>query len=204
MDATRLFNLFFLNLPVYKPLCDEYLKTHFKTHNINAHLKFLYSCYNEQVIPMSILPKRLKNQDNYPFGTFEKHCLQLQIQLTKEAEAEADGSFKKLKHVKVKFSTCIPVNYISIVLDYVYKVLRYENNIVVDNLKHKLDKLIRDSDWNNHGNNDNVTNLSSKILSNETISALSYCSNFSIINKKTNPLHIVMEYHNWRSIIAAI
>ena len=54
--------------------------------------------------------------------------------------------------------------YIPIVLDYVYGVLRYKNNIVVNNQKHKLIKLIRDSDWNKHGNNDNVTNLSSKVM----------------------------------------
>ena len=99
-------------------------------------------CLQEQVIPKSILPRRLLLLTEGPFDDFQRDILNKHIKLT---AVEVKGHFKMLKDKKFEFNNIIPITWNRRLNDYCYSELRRICEKLKRNLKRKLDRLIEDS-----------------------------------------------------------
>ena len=192
MDVTRTFFLF-LNLnPALANICKEYVKILTKCHLSVAVDKFLKSCYEEQVLPKSLLPKRLLHMNGKPFDQLEKLILKKAI---KNHKFETKDLFKK-KHIKIlNLRRLVNVNDMKIINDHAYHQMRKTVTIRKRLHQRKLEKLISESKWEEPININNIVNLSDKVLNKTTTQALNYGLSFHI-NNQLDPLDIGKAFIN--------
>ena len=58
-------------------------------HNKKLHYKFLRDCLAEHVIPVSLLPRRLRDMSDEPFGQLQRVVLKYHVDKTKRETKEA-------------------------------------------------------------------------------------------------------------------
>ena len=190
MDATRTFYFLF---PLLSPFVTTYKKTLFKAHATRTRLKFLKQCKEEQVIPNSLLPRRLKKFSNHPFNEFCALSLKKHIELTKEEEFNA---FKNFRRAKIEFHRRIPGQWSDVLLNNIYMVFRIKIYNLKSSLNCKLNNLINNSVWNKPRGEieSNFVNLSSKPLNNNAKLALQYGISFSF-NNNASPLDVSVVFN---------
>ena len=160
MEATRTFFYFF---PLLIPFVKSFEKSLYKAHATRLRLKFLKRCLDEQVIPKSLLPARLRNFSDHPFNDFCALSLREHIKNAKQQDFQA---FKEFRKCKSEFFRNIPIDWIDRLLDRIYWRFRFKINSLQLKLDNKLQRLINNSVWTSEGlkNCDkNCVNLLSKI-----------------------------------------
>ena len=177
MSATRSFCLLF---PFLSHFLWDFQNTLVKSHSTRLRRKFLQSCLQEQVIPKSLLPRRLRIDGVSPFNDFCVLSLKQHIKITKRQE---NLLFKKLSKVKRNFEISVPGIWLPVLHRSVYSHLREKLNVLKNHLDNKLKNLIQNSAWENVPFNSCVVNLSSKSIPHDAERALSFGMSFSLINK---------------------
>lgn len=187
MDPTRLL----LNFRFYSPSLHQVFKD-YKHSLISAHigklqLKFLKDCFDEKVLPRSLLPLRYHHLNNHPFDVMEQEILKRAI---RETSRDVKQRFHHAEIMKKVFLERIPSDWKNTLLDNIFDILRRRCLEKKNRLCHKLKVLFENSDWFKRSNPANVNNLSSKNLDNITIRALGYGFSFNPDNKKPDVLTI--------------
>ena len=192
MESTCPLRRFYLVYPHLLPLVTTFLSVLIKAHNKNIHSKFLRECMEEQVIPRSLLPRRLAAMKDKPFGDLQRVVLKYHLKATREETREC---FKQLRFHRYQFQQFVPFNWKQYLYDFCYNKLRNSSQQLKVKLDSKLRVLIRESDWTKHANRDFVINLSSKVLNNDTVAALGYGLNFAL-NNQINPVAVANGFVN--------
>ena len=196
MDTRRLFQ-FFVNFRLFFPALvrtvTDFRSSLIKAHKCKLRLGFLRHCLSEQVIPVSIIPKRLLRLSDKPFDDVQRLILQKHIRITKYEVDEAFSICKKKRHV---FDTSIPQEWKNCLLDFCYDKLRRECVSIERNLNRKLKRLIENSNWTKHANYEFMVNLSDKVLDDVTKSALGYGISFSVTKKEIDWVSIANSFCN--------
>jgi len=151
------------------------------------HLAFLRDCMEEQVVPISLLPRRLSEMRDSPFGELQRVLLKYHIESTYRNKQEY---FKVLSYRKREFYNVIPGGWQRGLLAYVYRCLTIHCNALRDRLAAKLKLLISRSDWTTAAREQCVINLSSLVLSENEKSSLGFGSSFSCGASVVNPLEV--------------
>ena len=163
-----------------------FLSALLKAHNKSAHSKFLQQCLEEQVIPSSLLPVRLGNLRDIPFGERQGVVLRHHLKATRTETREC---FKQLAFRLRRFQQWITTAWKQILMHFCYGKLRNDSEQLKIRLRRKLAALIDNSDWTKHANRNFTINLSSKVLSHSTSTALGYGINFAL-NTKIDPVQV--------------
>ena len=179
--------IFYSLFPLLCPFVSTYKKTLFKAHSTRLRLKFLKRCLEEQVIPVSLLPRRLRISEDHPFNDFCVLSLKKHIELTKSDEFTA---FKRFRRAKIDFNQQIPHQWKHNILNEVYSVFRVKINGLNLHLNNKLNFLINNSVCNRYcASENNYINLSSKVLSDDVKKALNFGMSF-VLDKEISPLEL--------------
>ena len=186
MESTYAFNLYLQLNPSTAPLVSDFLNALIKAHKCKERLHFLKRCFEEKVIPKSLLPDRLTNCDNLPFGDYEKITLEKCITATKD---EVWERFKLSQRCKAVLDRTIPREDQRLLFGHCYRVLSIEVEKVRQNHNRKLNGLIRTSFWTVNYNPECVINLSDKVLDDDTLRALGYGISFAI-NQDPDPIKV--------------
>ena len=157
METTR--NLFdFRRLfPVLMPMVYAFRSALVTAHGHKLRQRFLNRCLEEQVLPRSMLPRRLLQFGDLPFETFHRLILSKNIDIKR---VEVRESFKKSRQKKQELLNVLPAEWRKCVFDHCYKRLRYRRRRLECNLENKLNMLIDNSKWTTDANHDFVINLS--------------------------------------------
>ena len=186
MDTTYLLNTFLTANPSLQDLYNDFQFSLISAHRAKERLCFLKTCLQEHVIPKSLLPKRLENMDNQPFGEYEHLTLDKCIKKTKE---EVFDKFKVSNNHKECLMNVLTKENQHIVFSHCYRMLTTEMNKKKRKHEEKVKGLIENSCWNKNVNPDCVVNLSSKVLDHDTLCALGYGLTFAYGNK-INPIQV--------------
>ena len=179
MRATLSFAILFPLLSVY---VTTFSKCLLSAYSCRIHLKFLRKCLQEQVLPRSLLPYRLRKYDHHPFNEFSVMMLKRHIETTKLEERK---KFKELSSARSVFYRTIPTIWKDSLLQEIYRDLRVKTDKVKRKLDNKLENLIANSDWTKKARQDCVVNLSSKPISDNVVCALGFGLSFSLVSKPT-------------------
>ena len=177
MRATFTFAVLF---PLLRCVVTAFSKSLSAAHSTRIHLKFLKKCLSEQVLPKSLLPRRLRRYDYHPFNDFSTMMLKRHIAAAKQEEKE---KFKELEKARISFNHSIPADWKDLLRQEIYGKLRRTTDALTRKLDRKLKTLIDSSDWTNSARNDCVVNLSSKQISENVVTALGYGLSFFISNR---------------------
>ena len=194
MDATRNFFNFRLLFHALMPLVYEFRSSLIAAHCHKLRLDFLNKCLQEQVLPKSMLPRRLLQFGDVPFESFHRVFLEKNIQMKR---VEVREFFKKSRISKQNLISALPSEWKQPVFDHCYSRLRYKRRILEGKLNNKLNSLISSSKWTTDANHDFVINLSSHNLDNSSLSALGYGLNFSITPSVPNYIDIAESLCNF-------
>ena len=173
MNATRSF--FFL-FPACSRDVSRFASRLNKSYAIRQRVKFLKQCRNEQVLPKSLLPVRLRKLSYHLFDKFSCLVFDKHIELTMQSE---HNSFKELRTVRQDFHRFVPPDWNTSLMDSVYSATRHKLQRLEEYLRRKLKTLIFNSDWTQNSDTPSVINLSSKHIDNTTRCALGYGLSFS-------------------------
>ena len=176
MNSTCPLRQFYYAYPTLLCHPTAFLSLLLKAHNKSIHDKFLRECLDEHVIPPSLLPVRLRNKRDVPFGELQRVVLKHNIISTR---AETKECFKQLAFHKQRFQQVVPPIWKENLFHFCYWKLRRECDILRNRLKRKLSILIKNSDWTKHSNSDFIINLSSKRLSENISTAVGYGISFA-------------------------
>ena len=172
MNTTRSFALLF---PFLIHFVNNFENKLIQAHSTRKRRQFLQRCLEEQVIPKSLLPKRLREMSDEPFNSFCVQSLKLHIKSTKRKEIQ---DFKKLAKARMNFFNHIPNTWCNMLCNSIYSKLRNQLSSLNIHLENKLDKLISESIWTKKASNNGVLNLSSKVLHKELVCGLGYGMSF--------------------------
>ena len=194
MDTTYPFVIFCATFPVLSYVVREYSSALIKAHTLKLKLKFLLKCNQEQVLPRSLLPRRVLEMSQTPYDPFLKDILMKQIECLKNEVAEAFKiKYKKRSH----FEATIPSEWKNQLLNYLHSDLRHRvYGQLKNNHDNKLKLLIERSGWTIHANPDFVINLSDKQLDRTTTSALGYGLSFAVCDRDINSVEIGKAFCN--------
>ena len=193
MDATRFFRAFSVNFPYLVLFVTSFSSVLIKAHKQKLRLAFLRRCMDEQVLPRSILPRRVLNFADRPFEEYQRLILQKHIDI---CQIEVKEAFRELRRRKYSFIQAIPFEWKNVLFDYCYGKLRMCCRRLENKLHNKLNRLIRNSDWSRNSNPNFVVNLSNKPLDNDTKCALGYGLNFGISNRYVDCVDIAKSFTN--------
>ena len=177
MRATLSFAILFPLLSVY---ATTFSKCLLSAYSCRIHLKFLKRCLQEQVLPRSLLPYRLRQYDHHPFNEFSVMMLKRHIEATKLEEKK---KFKELSSARSVFHRTITTYWKNSLLLEIYNDLRVKTDRLKRKLDNKLKNLIANSDWSKNARQDCVINLSRKPISDDVVCALGFGLSFSLISK---------------------
>lgn len=177
MDATRNFFIFRRLFPVLLPMVFSFRSALVAAHSHNLRLGFLRRCLEEQVLPPSLLPRRLLQFGDRPFEEFHRLVLLRSISMKKEEVREA---FKTSRRKKRDLLAALPIDWRKCIFDFCYQKLRNKCNCLRLTLDNKITVLIANSNWSIHANEDFVINLSDVNIDPSSLPALGYGLSFSI------------------------
>ena len=196
MDLARLsslMTLFCTTFPLLRPAYHQFKKNLLKSHRLRFQLKFLKDCKAEKVIPKSFLPQRLRNLDNVPFSELDEIILNSHI---KKKILECDNMFKNAASSRTLLKNSVTAEWWTTICDYVYILLRNQNQQYKEKLNRKLEKLFENSLWVKKSNPELFENMSSYELTKDEKLILGFGLNFSIARKQINPLSIAESFIN--------
>ena len=193
METTRNFFDFRRLFPVLMPLVLGFRSALITAHTNNARLGFLNRCLEEQVLPRSMLPRRLLQFGDLPFEEFHRLILLKNIEIKK---VEVRECFKKSRKKKEDLLRILPPEWIACVFDHCYNKLRSRRRNVEIRLKCKLDVLINNSKWTSDANEEFVVNLSNYTLDASALPALGYGLSFSLTPSTPNYIDITEGFCN--------
>ena len=173
-----------LSFAILFPLLSAYVTTFSKcllsAYSSRLHLKFLRKCLQEQVLPRSLLPFRLRKYDHHPFNEFSVMMLRRHIEATKLEERK---KFKELSTAKSVFYRTVPASWKDVLLQEIYRDFHWKIDKLKQKLNNKLKNLVANSDWTKNARQDCVINLSSKSVSEDVVCALGFGLSFSLVSK---------------------
>ena len=188
MDTTSSFNAFSALFPVLVYAVTEFSSALTRAHRIRLQLRFLRSCYDEQVLPRTMLPQHLLQLSDKPFDNFQRNILKKRIEIKK---MENHKAFEVLKEKKRHFIYSVPADWKDVLLDHCYQRMR---SVVYQQHKERLDRklrlLIERSPWTTDSSPNCFVNLSDKQLDNNTTCALGYGLSFSTSVKPVDSVEI--------------
>ena len=193
MDSTCHYQLFTASCPGLVPFFCEYSSSLVRAHKLKLRVNFLQQCLKEQVMPRSILPKRVLQMSDRPFEEFHHIILKKHIELTK---IEKEQAFFTTRQKKQVFLSVIPNEWQNRLFDYCYDKLRRSCNVLQNKLKRKLMNLIMHSEWSRNANSDFVVNLSDKELDSDTKCALGYGLSFTGLKHNINNVDVAKAFCN--------
>ena len=106
MEATRNFYVFSVNFPSLVLFVSSFCSALIKAHKLKLRLAFLRKCMSEQVLPKSILPRRILRLAERPFEEFHRIILKKHIEIT---QVEVKEAFSILRRRRYSFFQAIPV-----------------------------------------------------------------------------------------------
>ena len=118
MESTSPSDYFFHLFPILSYVVKDYGSALIKAHGNKTRLKFLQDCYDEQVVPASILPNRLLELTEHPFEEFHKNILTKVIELKKD---ENRKDFQIMKEKRQHFECSIPSEWKEMLRDHCYQ-----------------------------------------------------------------------------------
>ena len=154
----------------WKTLQNRYKNQVMKAHSAREQLKFLKRCREEQVLPKTDLPARLRHLDGMPFDTMEYTILDKAI---RDQQRTKNQAYQTLA-IRRSELDCIHFYERIIIERHVQRVANNHINRVQSNLQKKLDYLINNSAWTKFSNQNYVLNLSSHTLDEDTKLALGF------------------------------
>ena len=193
MEPTRNFFSFRHLFPVLMPLVYGFRSSLITAHSQKLRLGFLNKCLEEQVLPKSMLPRRLVNFGDVPFESFHRLILEKNIQIKKIEVREA---FRKSRKKKQDLLSALPTEWKQGIFDHCYRRLRDKRRKLECNLNNKLELLISCSKWTIDANFDFVINLYSYNLDHSALPALGYGLSFSISPSVPNYIDIAEGFCN--------
>ena len=193
MISTELFGRFTLLFPHLLTIVYGYKNALLKAHDKKIHCQFLQQCYEEHVCPVSLLPRRLANMKDKPFGELQRVVLRHHIARTRE---EREQAFQRSFKLRRTLEQRIPAAWKKPVYEFCKQRLANLKTCVRTRLGVKLDRLIENSDWTRHRNEKCFINFSNTVLDENTKSALGYGMKFSCNNLGINPVSIAKGFVN--------
>ena len=190
MDVVRSYLLLLSLNPGISPICRTYVKSLTKCHLLKSAGDFLKNCFDEQVLPRSLLPSRLLNFSQKPFDSLEKIVLRRAISVNKY---ETKIKFKEKANHLSQLKMVLNGNDLITVFNYAHYKKRLEVKKRQKYHSKKLQLLISRSKWNECIGDSNVINLSSTVLSDVTKQALNFGMSF-FINDKLSGLSITKAF----------
>ena len=190
MDLARLSFLaasFCCFFPGLRPLYHNFKKNLLKAHRLRNQLQFLKDCKAEMVIPESCLPRRLRQLDDSPFPEIERTVLSVII---KRKSVEVKQAFKDSANSRTALFHSTTNNWWRTLCDYVYGLLRRQNEQQKANLKTKLDNLFEKSVWSKKSNPRLFENHSSYRLTKYEKLVLGFGLNFSFSDDRVNMVSV--------------
>ena len=193
METTRNFYAFSANFPSLVLFVTSFCNALSKAHKLKLRLNFLRKCMSEQVMPKSILPRRILRLAERPFDEFQRIILQKHIEITK---VEVEDAFSTLRSRRHGFNQAVPFEWKNRMLDYCYRKLRKCCNRLERKLQIKLKNLIAESDWTKHANVEFIVNLSDKPVDSATTAALGYGLSFGVSDGNMDYVDISKSFCN--------
>ena len=178
-------NIFFRNNPGKVGMFRSLEKCYKKVHRIKGQLKFLKNCFDDKIVPKTLIPYRLRNKQ-IPFGKIEEGILEQHIQNAKDDLSTAYFMLRKTKREITQVLSFDNYNYMYELVKFVNKNSIQKN---LDRLQRKYMRLFKNSIWVKCSNyNKNVVNLSDYHPNYDEIIALGYGLKFAF--KLFHPLDI--------------
>lgn len=193
MEATRSFFDFRRLFPVLVPLVCSFRSALITAHSQKMRLVFLNRCLEEQVLPKSMLPRRLLQFGDLPFEDFHRLILLKNIEIKK---VEVRESFKKSRKKKQDLLNALPLDWIRCVFDDCYRKLRCRKRALENRLLNKLNVLINNSKWTTDANPDFIINMSEYNLDPSSLPALGYGLSFSLTPSMSSFIDIAEGFCN--------
>ena len=154
MDLTRLstlMTLFCTSFPLLRPVYHQFKRNLLKAHRLRIQLKFLKDCKAEKVIPKTFLPHRLRNLDSEPFSELDEIILNSHI---KKMTLECKNMFKDAATSRTLLKNSVTLEWWTTICDFVYALLRNQNNSYQEKLNRKLENIFDNSYWTKKSNHE--------------------------------------------------
>ena len=180
----------------WKTLQARYKNQLKKAHSSRIQLRFLTRCKEEQVLPITFLPERLRHLNGLPFDTMEHTILDKCII---EERNHKNTAFVELAARKREIDL-LPFYERSIIYRHCSHVLDRNIKEITAHLDDKLNYLISTSSWTKMANHKFYINLSSTPLDEDTKCALGFGLNFTFQRNSMNPIKAALSLQKFERI----
>ena len=195
MESTYLPALFY-RLPALKPTFRRLEKQICSVFRLKNQKHFLEECLQEQVVPKMYGLSRW-TLNSVPFPRSHKLFLEERIAQTKDAIFVARRNLKKTQQ---ELRLICPSDHIyRYLISYIFNRASYGSHLHSNNLRKKLQILIRNSVWQNIITNDRVMNLSNTPLNINQHIVLNLGLSFALIPEPKNNIDFIVGFDKYIS-----
>ena len=152
-----------------------------KAQRLKSQKNFLKQCFEERIVPKSLIPNRLQSSTNLPFTDLEEIVLKRAIDST---TIQTEEAFQDIRHHRRELmdscNSCGISHYFYTIYEKIVNMCNRQKVINTTRLSNKFQRLLRSSNWFKFSNFDSIVNVSNLELTDYMKCVLGYGSSFCL------------------------